>query len=234
MLILGRDVVNDSCPIVNRAWIDRYFPTPSNLNKFVKNRMVEKEPLFEHHRIAERVPEVVSNFIIRRFHLTHSVNLYLLLINHSAFPPSHHLPHPHRNQSPHKRPHRIHHQIRQFEKAHVQEQLETLDNEGQFKTDQGCKPEPTPGAEPLARCQEIAEDILRCPTSGSHILEQSGIIEQDRTSDSRKSRRWASNSGLIYFHLFICLPLSPSSARKYRAYSRSVHSGQVGNEPVSR
>ena len=61
----------------------------------------------------------------------------------------HHLPQPHRNQSPDKRPQRIHHQIRQFEKAHVQEQLETLDCEGQPEAGQGHKAEPTAGADAL-------------------------------------------------------------------------------------
>ena len=78
-------------------------------------------------------------------------------LNH---PPSlpHHLPQPRRNQSPDKRPQRIHHQIRQFEKAHAQEQLEALDAEGEAEAGQGRKPEPTPGAEPLSRCQELREE----------------------------------------------------------------------------
>ena len=70
----------------------------------------------------------------------------------------HHLPQPRRNQSPGKRPQRIHHQIRQFEKAHAQEQLEALDAEGEAEAGQGRKPEPTPGAEPLGRCKELREE----------------------------------------------------------------------------
>lgn len=49
----------------------------------------------------------------------------------------HHLPQPRRNQSPDKRPQRIHHQIRQFEKAHAQEQLEALDAEGEAERNEG-------------------------------------------------------------------------------------------------
>ena len=57
----------------------------------------------------------------------------------------HHLPQPRRNQSPDKRPQRIHHQIRYFENAHMKNQLEALDAERQAEGRQHDPTNPPPG-----------------------------------------------------------------------------------------
>ena len=82
----------------------------------------------------------------------------------------HHLPHPHTHQSPNSSPHRIHHQIRHLEKAHLQNQLEALNAEGQPEASQGRKPESPVGAEPLGRCQELGEEEPKRHKDG-HIAE---------------------------------------------------------------
>ena len=82
--------------------------------------------------------------------------------------------HKDRHSRPDKRPQRIHHQIRQFEKAYAKEQLEALDAEGEAEAGQGRKPEPTPGAEPLGRCQELREEEAERDEGGdvrNHLCE---------------------------------------------------------------